>query len=79
MKKPYMVVFSHEIFVCVYFDTNSICTEMRNNMREELLKIIGDESRVITDNIERKYLSDNLERRLSEVPGQLYSRYRHRK
>ena len=33
-------------------------------MREELLKIIGDESRVITDNIERKYLSDNLERRI---------------
>ena len=36
-------------------------------MREELLKIIGDESRVITDNIERKYLSDNLERRIGSA------------
>ena len=36
-------------------------------MREELLKIIGDESRIITDNIERKYLSDNLERRIGSA------------
>lgn len=32
-------------------------------MREDLLAVINDEKRVITENIERKYLSDNLERR----------------
>ena len=36
-------------------------------MREELLKIIGDENRVITDKIEKKYLSDNLERRIGRA------------
>ena len=36
-------------------------------MREELLKIIGDENRVITDKIEKKYLSDNLERRIGSA------------
>ena len=32
-------------------------------MREELLEIIGDEKRVITGNIDSKYLSDNLGRK----------------
>ena len=33
-------------------------------MREKLLALIGDEERVITENIEKKYLSDNLGRKL---------------
>lgn len=36
-------------------------------MREQLLKIINDENRVITEHIEKKYLSDNLERRLGSA------------
>ena len=37
--------------------------EELGKMREELLEIIGDESRVITGNIDSKYLSDNLGRK----------------
>lgn len=41
-------------------------------MREELLKIIGDEKRVITEKIEKKYLSDNLERRIGSAKAVIF-------
>ena len=41
-------------------------------MREELLKIIGDEKRVITEKIEKKYLSDNLERRIGSAKAVVF-------
>lgn len=41
-------------------------------MREQLLKIIKDESRVITEHIEKKYLSDNLERRLGSAKAVVF-------
>ena len=41
-------------------------------MREALLKILGDENRIITDNIEKKYLSDNLERKLGTAAAVVF-------
>ena len=41
-------------------------------MREELLKIIGDEKRVITEKIEKKYLSGNLERRIGSAKAVIF-------
>lgn len=41
-------------------------------MREELLKIISDEKRVITEKIEKKYLSDNLERRIGSAKAVIF-------
>lgn len=46
--------------------------ELVCNMREQLLKIIQDESRVITEHIEKKYLSDNLERRLGSAKAVVF-------
>lgn len=40
--------------------------------REELLAIINDDSRVITDNIEKKYLSDNLGRKVGTAKALLF-------
>lgn len=42
------------------------------NMREQLVKIIGDEKRVITGEIEKKYLSDNLQRRIGSAKAVVF-------
>lgn len=41
-------------------------------MRESLLEIIGDEKRVITENIDEKYLSDNLGRRKGKAAALVF-------
>lgn len=41
-------------------------------MREKLLALIGDEERVITENIEKKYLSDNLGRKLGTAAALVF-------
>ena len=45
------------------FGLNINAKDRFDKMREELLKIIADKERVITDNIEEKYLSDSLGRK----------------
>ena len=41
-------------------------------MREEILAIVNDEKRVITDNIETKYLSDNLGRKMGTAEAVVF-------
>ena len=41
-------------------------------MREEILAIVNDEKRVITDNIETKYLSDNLGRKMGTAAAVVF-------